>query len=517
MHSSHYYALSALFNGLFGAFVVYYIYLKNRTNPINRSFVYLGISITGWSLIYCLWCFAEDQSTAEFYVRRHMMFCAFIPAAFLHFSAHFTQNYERFKRFIFAAYILAAIYSFGMLTHYMISGTKQALFFKFWPAPGIFLPSHVVYFFIVALSAFALLISHYLKTRGAERHKAGWVLAAFGVGFGGGSINWFLWFDIPIPPTTHFFVGIMFAIIAYAMARYGLMDVDAVVEVLRTSRAATLGLMSSMINHELRNPLFIAKGKIEVQLDKADCAIFQSYEEEALKSREVLRKIYEQLNRSMDIVQRFSDFAKPVAQDKKDSVVLKEIWSDVLNFAGKELETADIRVNIEAAAGLTVAANRGQMEEVFLNLIMNACQALQAASRKSQAASLTLQAASFSPSSPKSLIGDPFLKPAAGSLQLEAKGFPEAGSLQPAAAPLIRIAAERTNGRVKIQIEDNGPGIPKENLRRIFEPFYSTKGRAGSGLGLYITKQLVERNAGKIGVFSRLGHGTKFTLELQGT
>ncbi len=65
-----------------------------------------------------------------------------------------------------------------------------------------------------------------------------------------------------------------------------------------------------------------------------------------------------------------------------------------------------------------------------------------------------------------------------------------------------------------MEVSDNGPGIPKDSLRRIFEPFYSTKGSRGSGLGLYITKQLVERNGGKIAVKSALGRGTTFRLEL---
>ena len=79
----------------------------------------------------------------------------------------------------------------------------------------------------------------------------------------------------------------------------------------------------------------------------------------------------------------------------------------------------------------------------------------------------------------------------------------------------IRIKAEKVNGSISVDVEDNGPGISKENILRIFEPFYSTKCEKGSGLGLYITKQLVERNGGKITVKSKLGQGTTFRLEFK--
>ena len=77
----------------------------------------------------------------------------------------------------------------------------------------------------------------------------------------------------------------------------------------------------------------------------------------------------------------------------------------------------------------------------------------------------------------------------------------------------LSLQAYSKNGKAIIEITDSGAGIPKEEQRLIFEPFYSTKGEKGTGLGLYITKQLVERNGGKISVHSKLKAGTTFTLE----
>ena len=79
----------------------------------------------------------------------------------------------------------------------------------------------------------------------------------------------------------------------------------------------------------------------------------------------------------------------------------------------------------------------------------------------------------------------------------------------------LRIHASQPKGKLVIEISDTGKGISKENINRIFEPFYSTKGPKGSGLGLYITRQLVERNGGKIFVKSKAGHGAVFSLEFK--
>ena len=69
--------------------------------------------------------------------------------------------------------------------------------------------------------------------------------------------------------------------------------------------------------------------------------------------------------------------------------------------------------------------------------------------------------------------------------------------------------------KVQIEIKDSGSGISPDHLKHLFEPFHTTKGDQGTGLGLYITKQLVERNGGRISVQSKEGEGTSFALEFK--
>jgi len=80
---------------------------------------------------------------------------------------------------------------------------------------------------------------------------------------------------------------------------------------------------------------------------------------------------------------------------------------------------------------------------------------------------------------------------------------------------IVDISAAQLNpNEVTVTITDNGSGISEEDLMHIFEPFYSTKGKSGTGLGLSITKDLVEKLGGLIGVQSDVGRGTSFIVNL---
>ena len=80
---------------------------------------------------------------------------------------------------------------------------------------------------------------------------------------------------------------------------------------------------------------------------------------------------------------------------------------------------------------------------------------------------------------------------------------------------LLKIAAKTQDGDVTIRVEDNGKGIPPENLGKIFEPFYTTKNQ-GLGLGLSIARAIMERHGGRIDAHSEPGSGTNFILVIPG-
>jgi signal transduction histidine kinase len=77
----------------------------------------------------------------------------------------------------------------------------------------------------------------------------------------------------------------------------------------------------------------------------------------------------------------------------------------------------------------------------------------------------------------------------------------------------LNISTEADDSYISIMFQDNGCGIPEENMEKIFEPLFTTKPK-GIGLGLAISKRLVEENGGKIEVKSQIGQGTTFTVKL---
>lgn len=79
----------------------------------------------------------------------------------------------------------------------------------------------------------------------------------------------------------------------------------------------------------------------------------------------------------------------------------------------------------------------------------------------------------------------------------------------------IRISSTKENGLVRIEVSDNGPGIPKKILPHIFDPFFTTKGVGkGTGLGLSITHQIISAHKGNIKIHSKEGEGTTFTIRI---
>ena len=142
-------------------------------------------------------------------------------------------------------------------------------------------------------------------------------------------------------------------------------------------------------------------------------------------------------------------------------IALAPLLEEVLSFQGKEAEYRSIAINLAMPPDLpTIESDRGQLQQVFLNILGNAFAAVSNGGR-------------------------------------------------------IDISAEREDEKtVAVTIRDDGPGIPEEHIGRIFEPFFSTKGEYGTGLGLSITFGIVEKLGGRIDVQSKVGEGASFTVRL---
>ena len=220
-----------------------------------------------------------------------------------------------------------------------------------------------------------------------------------------------------------------------------------------TDRLASIGELSSGIAHELNNPLtsVISFSQLLIQGNVPG------------NIKEDLGIIYSEVQRAAVIVKNLLTFARkhaPVTQLSQINIVIE----DVLRLRSYEQKVNNIEIEKHLAANLPeIMMDPFQIQQVFLNIVVNAEFAMLEAHQRGK----------------------------------------------------LVITTEKSDGMVKITFTDDGPGITQANLKRIFNPFFTTKevGK-GTGLGLSICHGIVTEHGGKIYVRSAGGQGATFTVEL---
>ena len=226
----------------------------------------------------------------------------------------------------------------------------------------------------------------------------------------------------------------------------------------RMERLAMLGELAAGIAHEIRNPLASIKSAAQV--------LEESFSPDDFRSQLVSR-IIKAIDRSNDLLSRFFDFTrprKPVQEFHDVEMLIDGIYLLLApRFKKKKINfLKNSQTNIPQ-----VFVDPGQIEQVFMNLFLNAIDAM----------------------------------PDGGDLIV---------SISVVTAPDAEISTPNSQA-VCVQIQDNGVGIPKQNLEKIFNPFFTTKS-SGIGLGLSISNRLMQENGGKIEVTSVANKGTTFSL-----
>jgi len=224
-----------------------------------------------------------------------------------------------------------------------------------------------------------------------------------------------------------------------------------------TNKMATIGRMAASVAHEINNPLAIINEKAGLL---KDIVTFDKDFPKKEKSLGLLDSVEKSVERCSKVTHRLLGFSRRM-DVHKEMIDLEHLLKEVVGFLAKEAEHRNISINYNIPEDVpAIESDRGQLQQVFLNIINNGIAAVK-----------------------------------------------DGGA--------IDIAVESEDpGSVTVGIKDNGVGISKENLTNIFEPFYSTKGEFGTGLGLSITKDIVEKLCGKIVVHSELNSGTEFKISL---
>jgi signal transduction histidine kinase len=223
---------------------------------------------------------------------------------------------------------------------------------------------------------------------------------------------------------------------------------DTQAQIIQNEKLAAVGRLAASIAHEVNNPL----QAIALQL--------QLIRDEPLPATPLrhLSIVQEEMARIAGIVELLLDFQRPKT-GRRQPQEMADLLRDVLALAGKQLQQAKIKVKTGNLADLPyVLADENQLKQVFLNLVLNAMEAM----------------------------------PAGGELQ---------------------ISADEEEEMISLQFTDNGPGMEPEVLSRIFEPFFSTK-PDGTGIGLWVSHEIISRHGGTLEAQGTLGKGATFIVRL---
>ena len=224
-----------------------------------------------------------------------------------------------------------------------------------------------------------------------------------------------------------------------------------------TNKMASVGRLAAGVAHEINNPLAIINEKAGLLKDLISAADDFPQKERILNFSDGITTSVE---RCGTITHRLLSFAKHM-DVKTERINLDHLIREVLGFLEKEADYRGLAVQVHAADTLPlIRSDKGQLQQVFLNIINNAFAAVDKGGR-------------------------------------------------------IEINLRETGPDcVSVTVSDNGCGIPGDHLEHIFEPFFTTKKAHGTGLGLSITYGILQKLGGRIDVKSQVGEGTSFTVTL---
>lgn len=223
-------------------------------------------------------------------------------------------------------------------------------------------------------------------------------------------------------------------------------------QLVQSKKLASLGTMLAGVAHEVNNPLSNISSSCEILLEELD-------EADRDWQRSILRKVLEQVDKARGIVLNLLEFSRN-KEFFKERFNLKDVLEKTIGLLHGQIP-AGVRIVTKIDDNLTMYADKQRIQQAFMNLISNALHAIEDE----------------------------------GEVEIRANGFKD--------------------GIVTVVIRDTGGGIKEEDLPKIFDPFFTTKDVGqGTGLGLFITHDIIVRHNGTIRVKSVPGQGTTFTVKI---
>ena len=216
----NFYAASALVNLIVGIFLCFAVLTKDKRSKLDLYFAFFAFSAIVWSAGYFFWQIANNYGSALFWSKFLMAGAIGIGIFYLHFVLEFL-NLSKLKRaFLLTADAIFLALFFLNLTPLVVDRVEPRLSFPFWPVPGVVFHIFLVAWFFYIFYSTLLLFKAYKSAEGILKQQIKILFWGVSIGFVAGSFNYFLWYNIPVPPITNILVSLYFILVFYAIIRY---------------------------------------------------------------------------------------------------------------------------------------------------------------------------------------------------------------------------------------------------------------------------------------------------------
>ncbi|OGW75483.1 MAG: hypothetical protein A2Z72_01580 [Omnitrophica bacterium RBG_13_46_9] len=520
--------LAALISLIFSLSICFVVYFKAPKNITRNVYVVFLLVLSFWIFTSCVMWSINNKALAVLLTKINYIFAAFFPALYVHLFYTITES--KLKKFmLFLSYTLALIFLSISQTKLFISDLAPYKGLYFVPIPG---PAYIFYaiclYIVVGIACCDILIKA-LRAIGQEKTKLLYFTFGSMFGFLGYSALLalmyrldFFWADIPHDLFIIGYIGIF----AYAIVRHQLMDIEVIIKktLVYSVLIAIITGAYFVIIYLLERAFSIAAGYQSVPLTIAIIAIF-SILFTPLKNRiqwvvdrrffkgtiDQIEKEKTLLETELERAERLktvSTLAAGMAHEIKNPLTGIKTFAEYVDkkhndpeFLGKfksivpkEIDKITNIINQLLDYSKT---DRTSQKECDIHCILD--YVLDLYSNEFIQKHIKLRK-SYNSQSPKIICDENQLKQAFINIVLNSiEAMPVGGT--------ITVETKDIDSTLEISIIDTGKGIPKDKLKHLFDPFYTTKDK-GTGLGLFIVHQIIENNKGRIEIESELGKGT---------
>ena len=528
--------ISSLLTAITTFVLAIFVLSRNPKSKLYRIFFIYTISITAWSLPYAFMANAPTKQMGYILGRTFLLFANFICVFFVHFILTLLDEpLTKKKKILFPLYSVAIIFALLFLfpTNLIVTDVSPKFELNYFNNAGSLFYIYLTFWMGCVTYALIRLFVAYINASGARRNQLKYLFFASLIGYVGGPANFLLTVDIKYPffPYGTYAIPLYSAITAYAILRHNLLNLGIIIK-----KTIAYSILISIITiiyfiivyilekifsvilgyHSIAFAIFIVtifsiiftplKSKIQLIIDKYFFhGTIDQIDEENIKLREELQKseklkavatlaagmaheiknpltsiktfteyipekrddpvfldkfykiVRGEVARINYIVQELLEFSKPSELHLKKADI-NDLLNETLELLNNDLIRKNIKIQKELSSLPETAIDPSQIKQVLLNILLNSIDSIKNG----------------------------------GTLILSTKN---------------------NQDEISIVVKDTGTGINKEDLKHIFDPFFSKKD-GGTGLGLSVVHGIIEKHRGNIKVNSTVGEGTTFEIIL---